>query len=52
MKSIPKFEWKEVEIDKRILEEMKDPLIHLIRNCLDHGLETPEQHRADPVGPG
>jgi len=30
----------EIEIDRRILEEMKDPLIHLIRNCIDHGLET------------
>ena len=34
---------KETEIDRRILEEMKDPLIHLIRNCIDHGLETPEE---------
>ena len=33
---------EEVEIDRRILEEMKDPLIHLIRNCIDHGLETPD----------
>jgi two-component system, chemotaxis family, sensor kinase CheA len=33
----------EAEIDKRILEEMKDPLVHLIRNSVDHGLETPEQ---------
>ncbi|RMF60664.1 MAG: hybrid sensor histidine kinase/response regulator [Calditrichaeota bacterium] len=36
-------EGKEVEIDKRILEEMKDPLIHLIRNSVDHGLEYPEE---------
>jgi len=34
---------EEVEIDKRILEEMKDPLIHLLRNCIDHGVETSEQ---------
>lgn len=34
---------KETEIDRRILEEIKDPLIHLIRNCVDHGLETPEE---------
>ena len=33
---------EEVEIDKRILEEMKDPLIHLLRNCVDHGVEPPE----------
>lgn len=32
----------EVEMDKRLLEEMKDPLIHLLRNCLDHGIEKPE----------
>ncbi len=32
----------EVEIDKRILEEMKDPLIHLLRNCIDHGIELPD----------
>ncbi len=31
----------EIEIDKRILEELKDPFIHLVRNCIDHGLETP-----------
>ncbi len=32
---------KEVEVDKRILEELKDPLVHLIRNCIDHGIKTP-----------
>ncbi len=31
----------EIEIDRRILEEMKDPLIHLLRNCIDHGIEAP-----------
>ena len=31
----------EIEIDRRILERMKDPLIHLVRNCLDHGIEAP-----------
>ncbi len=33
---------EDIEIDKRILEEMKDPLIHLLRNCVDHGVETSE----------
>lgn len=33
----------EVEIDKRILEWMKDPFIHLLRNCIDHGIEKPEE---------
>jgi two-component system chemotaxis sensor kinase CheA len=32
----------EVEIEKHILELMKDPLIHLIRNSIDHGIEKPE----------
>jgi len=32
----------DIEIDRRILEEMKDPLIHLVRNSLDHGIEQPE----------
>ena len=29
----------DIEIDRRVMEEMKDPLIHLIRNCVDHGIE-------------
>lgn len=33
----------EIEIDRRILDELKEPLIHLIRNCIDHGLEKPEE---------
>lgn len=33
----------ELEVDKRILEELKDPLIHLIRNSIDHGLGTPNE---------
>ena len=31
----------DIELDRRIQEEIKDPLIHLIRNCIDHGIETP-----------
>ena len=34
---------KEIEVDKRILEELKDPLIHLLRNCIDHGIMKPEK---------
>jgi two-component system chemotaxis sensor kinase CheA len=30
-----------IEMDRRILEEMRDPLVHLIRNAVDHGIETP-----------
>lgn len=42
-----------VEIDRRILEAMKDPLIHLVRNCLDHGIEKPQervQNKKPPKG--
>lgn len=30
----------DIEIDKRILQELKEAIIHLIRNCVDHGIET------------
>lgn len=32
----------ELEIDRRVLEEIRDPLIHLVRNGVDHGIEPPE----------
>jgi two-component system chemotaxis sensor kinase CheA len=34
------------ELDKTVLEKISDPLVHLVRNALDHGLETPEQRVA------
>jgi len=33
----------EAEVDKRILDEMKDSIVHLLRNCVDHGIEPPER---------
>jgi two-component system chemotaxis sensor kinase CheA len=39
-------EGKETELDRSVLEEVGDPLGHLVRNALDHGLETPEERRA------
>lgn len=43
----------EIEIDRRILEELKDPLIHLMRNCIDHGIEAPsERKRKNKPGAG
>lgn len=33
----------DISVDKRILEEMKDPLMHLIRNAIDHGIEAPTE---------
>jgi two-component system chemotaxis sensor kinase CheA len=32
----------EIAIDRRLLEALKDPLLHLLRNCVDHGIEPPE----------
>lgn len=37
----------DVEADRRILERMKDPFLHLIRNSIDHGIESPEQRIAN-----
>jgi two-component system, chemotaxis family, sensor kinase CheA len=37
---------EDVRIDKRILEEIKDPLIHLLRNCVDHGIEPPDARQS------
>lgn len=37
----------EIEIDRRILEELKDPLTHLLRNAIDHGIETPAVRAAE-----
>lgn len=36
----------EITADKRILEEMKDPLMHILRNAIDHGLELPAERVA------
>jgi len=36
----------ETELDKSVVERIADPLMHLVRNALDHGLETPEQRAA------
>jgi len=33
----------ETELDRTIVEEIRDPLIHLVRNALDHGLESPSE---------
>jgi len=36
----------ETELDRQVLELIKDPLTHMVRNSADHGLETPAQRRA------
>lgn len=35
----------ETSADKKIIEEIKNPLIHILRNSIDHGIETPERRR-------
>ena len=37
---------EETEIDRTVVEEIVDPLVHMVRNSLDHGLENPEARRA------
>ncbi len=39
-------EGKETELDKTLIEAIKDPLTHLIRNSVDHGIESPEKREA------
>ncbi len=36
----------ETELDKTVLEKIGDPLVHLVRNCIDHGIESQEQRQA------
>ena len=36
----------DTELDRQVLEMIKDPLIHVVRNSADHGIETPEERRA------
>lgn len=39
-------EGRETELDKTLIEAINDPMIHLVRNSVDHGIETPEERRA------
>ena len=39
-------EGAETELDKTVIDQLNDPLVHLIRNSMDHGIETPEARRA------
>ena len=36
----------ETELDKTVIERLNDPLVHLIRNAIDHGIESPEKREA------
>jgi two-component system chemotaxis sensor kinase CheA len=39
-------EGEETELDKTVIERLNDPLVHLIRNCVDHGIELPQERVA------
>jgi two-component system, chemotaxis family, sensor kinase CheA len=39
-------EGQEIELDRSVLDEIGDPLLHLIRNAADHGIESPEERAA------
>ncbi len=44
---------EETEIDKKIMDRIGEPLVHLVRNAVDHGIEPPEERKKlgkDPVG--
>lgn len=41
-----RLEGTDTELDKTLIEAVKDPLTHIVRNAIDHGLETPEERRA------
>jgi len=46
-------EGQDIELDRTIVEAIKDPLTHLVRNAVDHGIEVPEARRRagkDPTG--
>jgi two-component system, chemotaxis family, sensor kinase CheA len=36
----------DTELDKSVIEKLQDPLVHLIRNCIDHGIEMPDEREA------
>ncbi|WBL35631.1 chemotaxis protein CheA [Tepidiforma flava] len=37
---------EETELDRSVIEEISDPLVHILRNAVDHGIESPEERRA------
>ncbi len=36
-------EGSDIELDRTVLDEIGEPLVHLLRNCVDHGIETPDE---------
>ncbi|MGH7652636.1 MAG: chemotaxis protein CheA [Gemmatimonadaceae bacterium] len=46
-----KIEGKEIELDRSMLDEMGEPVLHLLRNSLDHGIETPSERKKNGKPP-
>ena len=44
-------EGEETEIDKTMIEDLNDPLVHLVRNAVDHGVDSPEERAAAGKSP-
>jgi len=45
-KAVLSIEGQETELDRSLIEAIRDPLTHLVRNAVDHGLETPDERKA------
>lgn len=39
-------EGADTEMDKTVIDKLNDPMVHLIRNCIDHGIESPDDRRS------
>ncbi len=42
---------EDTQLDKTIIEELTDPIMHMVRNSIDHGIETPEQRKETAKNP-
>ncbi len=41
----------EIELDRAIIDELSDPVLHILRNCIDHGIEAPDERLAARKAP-
>jgi two-component system chemotaxis sensor kinase CheA len=40
-----------IELDRTVLDAITDPLLHILRNCVDHGIETPQERESNEKSP-
>ncbi len=45
------FEGEDTELDKTVIDELEEPLMHILRNSIDHGIETPKERTAKGKSP-